>query len=143
MNAVLDRPLQEKLTKEEPSQQEPKAYALENLTDRYQVSVNEYIKFKRDGFLVVKNLVSPAEIAELRRHTDDLMQGRLPEQTRQMNSGDKPEQGVAVQGLDAPPAHLSPEEKCSISCGFICCTGSWNCMSGTCCTRAFWTCWKC
>jgi len=111
MNAVLDRPLQEKLTKEEPSQQEPKAYALENLTDRYQVSVNEYIKFKRDGFLVVKNLVSPAEIAELRRHTDDLMQGRLPEQTRQMNSGDKPEQGVAVQGLDAPPAHLSPEEK--------------------------------
>ncbi len=98
MNAVLDRPAEK---------------IMQGLleTDRYRVSVDEYIKFKRDGFLVVKNLVSPAEIAELRRHTDDLMQGRLPEQTRQMSAGDRPEQGVAVQGLDAPPAHLSPEEK--------------------------------
>ena len=39
------------------------------------------------------------------------MQGRLPEQNRQMREGDKPGHGVAVQGLDAPPAHLSPDEK--------------------------------
>ncbi len=47
--------------------------------ERYSVSVDEYTKFRRDGFLVVRGLVSPADIADLRRHTDDLMQGRLPE----------------------------------------------------------------
>ncbi len=80
-------------------------------TDRYPVSVDEYIKFKRDGFLVVRGLVSPDEIAELRQHTDDLMQGRLPEQTRQMAEGSQPKTAIAVQELEAPPAHLSPEEK--------------------------------
>ena len=80
-------------------------------TDRYHVSVEEYSTFKRNGFLVVRDLVSPAEVAELRLHTEDLMQGRLPEQNRHMKEGDKPGHGVAVQGLEAPPAHLSPDEK--------------------------------
>ena len=79
--------------------------------DRYAVSVEEYIQFKRNGFLVVRSLVSPEDIAELRQHTDDLMQGRLPEQGRQMEAGTTPQNGTAVQGLEAPPAHLSPEEK--------------------------------
>ena len=79
--------------------------------ERYRVSVEEYSNFRRNGFLVVRGLVSPEEIAELRQHTDDLMQGRLPEQNRQMKEGDKPGHGVAVQGLEAPPAHLSPDEK--------------------------------
>ena len=79
--------------------------------DPYRVSVEDYVQFRRSGFLVVRGLVSPAEVAELRRHTEDLMQGRLPEQTRQMALGQKPENAVAVQGLEAPPAHLSPEEK--------------------------------
>jgi ectoine hydroxylase-related dioxygenase (phytanoyl-CoA dioxygenase family) len=80
-------------------------------TDRYSVSVDEYARFRRDGFLVVRNLVSPAEVAELRQHTDDLMQGKLPEQTQEMSAGSKPDHGTQVQGLEAPPAHLSPEEK--------------------------------
>jgi len=80
-------------------------------TDRYHVSVEEYSTFKRNGFLVVRGLVSPDEITELRQHTEDLMQGRLPEQNRQMREGDKPGSGTAVQGLEAPPAHLSPDEK--------------------------------
>lgn len=79
--------------------------------DRYHVSVEEYVTFKRNGFLAVRGLVSPGEIAELRQHTDDLMQGRLPEQNRTMQEGDKPGHGVAVQGLEAPPVHLSPDEK--------------------------------
>ena len=80
--------------------------------DRYSVSVEQYIRFKRDGFLVVPNLVSPAEIAELRRHTEDLMQGKLPEQNRQMSERDTHgDKAVSVQGLEAPPAHLSPDEK--------------------------------
>ena len=38
-----------------------------------------------DGFLVVKNLVPQEDIAELRQHTEDLMQGKLPEQNVEMN----------------------------------------------------------
>ncbi len=79
---------------------------------RYHVSVEEYCAYRRDGFLVVRGLVSPEEIAELRQHTDDLMQGRLPEQTKQMgdrNTGS--DSGVSVQGLEAPPENLTPDEK--------------------------------
>ena len=81
-------------------------------TDRYRVSVAQYIAFRRNGFLVVPNLVSAEDIEELRQHTEDLMQGRLPEQNRQMRERDvRGDAGVTVQGLEAPPAHLSPEEK--------------------------------
>src|SRR5215216_940704 len=80
-------------------------------TSRYQVSVEEYITFRRQGFLVVRGLVSPDEVAELREHTEDLMQGRLPEQTgRRLDLGDHAS-GVATQNLAAPPEHLSPAEK--------------------------------
>ena len=80
--------------------------------DRYHVSVEEYSTFKRNGFLVVRDLVPPAEIAELRQHTEDLMQGRLPEQNRQMGERDTSgDAGTTGQGLEAPPAHLSPDEK--------------------------------
>lgn len=80
--------------------------------DRYNVTVEEYTNFRRNGFLVVRNLVSPTEIAELRQHTDDLMQGRLPEQRTQMTARDVTKDGaVTVQGLEAPPANLSPTEK--------------------------------
>jgi ectoine hydroxylase-related dioxygenase (phytanoyl-CoA dioxygenase family) len=78
----------------------------------YRVSVAEYRAFREQGFLVVKGLVAPEEVAELRQHTDDLMQGRLPEQTREMGDRDTAgDRGVTVQGLEAPPAHLSPTEK--------------------------------
>lgn len=82
-------------------------------TDRYQVSVEEYSRFKRDGYLIVRNLVSPEEIIELRQHTEDLMQGKLPEQKgQQMADRDSSkDKGVTVQGLETPPDHLSPEEK--------------------------------
>jgi ectoine hydroxylase-related dioxygenase (phytanoyl-CoA dioxygenase family) len=79
----------------------------------YRVSVAEYQTFRRQGFLVVPGLVSAEEIVELRRHTEDLMQGRLPEQQgKVMAERDlKADSGVTIQGLEAPPAHLSPSEK--------------------------------
>ena len=82
-------------------------------TDRYRVSVDEYTRFRRDGFLVVRNLVSAEEVAELRQHTEDLMQGRLPEQRGHTMAQRDPskDHGVTVQGLESPPEHLSPEEK--------------------------------
>lgn len=83
------------------------------LRSRHPVTVDEYIHFRRHGFLVVRGLVAPHEAAELREHTDDLMQGRLPEQRgREMAARDTgSDSGVTVQGLEAPPAHLSPEDK--------------------------------
>src|SRR4051794_82041 len=80
---------------------------------RYGVSVEEYIRFRRDGFLVVRNLVSQEEVAELRQHTDDLMLGKLPEQqANYMPERDTDDDGpVTCQGLEAPPPGLSPEEK--------------------------------
>src|ERR671935_3170557 len=44
---------------------------------RYRVSVQEYVTFHAQGFLVVKGLVSPEEVEELRRHTADLLYGRV------------------------------------------------------------------
>lgn len=80
--------------------------------DRYRVSVEEYRAFRDQGFLVVRGLVSPEEIAELREHTEDLMQGRLPQQQSQMSERDvEKDTGTTGQGLEAPPAHLSPLEK--------------------------------
>ncbi len=81
--------------------------------DRYRVTAAEYTAFRRDGFLVVRNLVAPEEVVELRQHTEDLMQGRLPEQ-RGATMGDRDlsrDSGVTVQGLESPPEHLSPTEK--------------------------------
>src|SRR5690242_8541006 len=80
--------------------------------ERYRVTVEQYRTFRRQGFLAVPGLVSPAEVAELRQHTEDLMQGRLPEQNRSMAERDPSQDtGITGQGLEAPPAHLSPVEK--------------------------------
>jgi ectoine hydroxylase-related dioxygenase (phytanoyl-CoA dioxygenase family) len=78
----------------------------------YRVSVAEYRAFREQGFLVVRGLVGPEEIAELQQHTEDLMQGRLPEQNQRMQERDvNKDGGVTVQGLEVPPEHLSPAEK--------------------------------
>ena len=61
--------------------------------NRYRVSVAEYRAFRQDGFLIVRGLVSKAEVAELIDHTQDLMYGR-----------------VEVEGVDAPPANATPKE---------------------------------
>ncbi len=82
-------------------------------TDKYRVSVEEYITFKRQGFLVVRGLVPQEDIELLRQHTEDLMQGKLPEQ-RAAKLDDRyrsDSSGVSVQPLAAPPEHLSPQEK--------------------------------
>ena len=46
----------------------------------YPVTVDEYVRFRRDGFLVVKGLVSRAEVDEINAHTDAIMTGdvRVP-----------------------------------------------------------------
>ena len=61
-------------------------------TEQYHVSVDEYVRFREQGYLVVKGLVSPAEIAELVQHTENLRQGT-----------------EIIEGVPLPPAHLTPE----------------------------------
>jgi len=80
--------------------------------DRYQVSVEQYVQFRQTGYLVVPNLVSQEEIAELQQHTEDLMAGRLPEQqgTRSKHLGSSGA-AVLVNDFGAPPEGLSPQEK--------------------------------
>lgn len=80
---------------------------------RHHVTVEEYVGFRQAGFLVVRGLVTPDEVAELRRHTEELMQGRLPEQRGrfQQERDTTKDHGVSAQGLEAPPEHLSPAEK--------------------------------
>lgn len=63
----------------------------------YRVSVDESRRFRAEGFLIVRNLVSAEDITELRGHTEELMQGRLPEQ----------HDGT----IEAPAEALSPTEK--------------------------------
>lgn len=79
--------------------------------DRYQVSIAQYINFRRDGFLIVRNLVSKEDVAELKQHTEDLMQGRLPEQRNTAQQMPSSGGSVTVNDFGAPPEHLTPEEK--------------------------------
>jgi ectoine hydroxylase-related dioxygenase (phytanoyl-CoA dioxygenase family) len=82
--------------------------------DRYVVSVDEYTTFRRDGFLIVRGLVSQADVDEIKQHTEDLMQGRLPEQQEAFHedpSNLRRSAGTKMQRLQRPPEGLSPEAK--------------------------------
>ncbi len=61
--------------------------------ERYRVSVQEYVTFHQQGFLIVRGLVPPEDVAELVAHTEDVMHGRLQ-----------------VPGLEPPPPGATPAE---------------------------------
>ncbi|MBI4552875.1 MAG: phytanoyl-CoA dioxygenase family protein [Candidatus Latescibacteria bacterium] len=63
-------------------------------SSRYQLSVQDYIDYHEQGFVIIRGLVSSREVAELRRHTEALMYGR-----------------ITVEGVEPPPAGLSREEQ--------------------------------
>lgn len=44
---------------------------------RYRVSVAEYVAFREQGFLVVRGLVPPEDVAEMAAHCDDMLAGRV------------------------------------------------------------------
>src|SRR5687767_13032361 len=41
------------------------------------VSVEEYVHFRREGYLIVRDLVASEEVSELTGHVDDLLAGRV------------------------------------------------------------------
>jgi phytanoyl-CoA hydroxylase len=61
--------------------------------EKYTVSVEEYRNYRKNGFLVVRGLVSRTDVDELLAHTEDLMYGR-----------------VAVEGVDPPQKDATQKE---------------------------------
>ena len=61
--------------------------------DRYQIGVQDYIDYHRDGYLVVRGLVPDTEVEEIRHHTEELMSGR-----------------IIIDGVEPPPPGLTPEQ---------------------------------
>ena len=59
----------------------------------YRVSVEEYVSFRSQGFLIVRGLVDQLDVQELIDHTEDIMYGR-----------------VAAPGLEPPPPSATREE---------------------------------
>lgn len=62
----------------------------------YRVSVQEYVTFREQGFLIVRELISQEEIQELRAHMDNLIAGR-----------------EQIPGVPLPPADWDPDKKLS------------------------------
>jgi phytanoyl-CoA hydroxylase len=61
--------------------------------DRYRVTREEYVSYQRDGFLVVRGLVPPADMELLEEHAMDLFYGR-----------------ASVPGVEPPPPNATPEQ---------------------------------
>jgi phytanoyl-CoA hydroxylase len=74
------------------------------LYPRVAVTAQQYTQFKRDGVIVVPQIVPAQDITELRSHTEDLMQGRLPEQQQDVKTA----HGHSLR----VPENLSPAERC-------------------------------
>jgi len=60
----------------------------------YRVKVDEYRQFRRDGYLIVRNLISQEEVAEILQFTEDMQQGK-----------------VTLPGVPVPPDDLPDEER--------------------------------
>lgn len=60
----------------------------------YRVTIQEYVTFREQGFLIVRNLLPQDEVQELLTHMDNLKYGR-----------------EVIEGVPPPPADLSPEKK--------------------------------
>ena len=73
------------------------AETFERSQEQHQVRVEDYRAFRRDGFLRVKGLVAPEEVAELARFTDDMMAGKR-----------------SIPGIPMPAADLSEAERARI-----------------------------
>jgi chlorinating enzyme len=44
---------------------------------RYAVTVDEYVRFRAEGFLIVRGLIATEEVRKLQRHIDDLLAGHV------------------------------------------------------------------
>ena len=61
--------------------------------NRYQISVQNYIDYHKEGYIIVRGLVSEDEVDEIRFHTEELMRGDL-----------------TIDGVDPPPQGVTSEQ---------------------------------
>ncbi len=79
----------------------PRRYA------RYRTSVQEYVTFRTQGWLVVKGLVPPEDVQELKSHTDDIVHGRLELE----GIGRAPSAGAASHSAILDPTRVGELER--------------------------------
>lgn len=70
--------------------------------ERYNVTIDQFRQYRRDGYVVIPNLIPPEDIQELVAHTEQLIRGELPQQQPNTPEADR---------LPQPAANLSPLEK--------------------------------
>lgn len=61
----------------------------------FKVSVEQYRQYRRDGFLIVRGLVLPVHVEELRAYTEDLMFGR-----RRLEMVEPPKPGDSIADME-------------------------------------------
>lgn len=71
----------------------------------YAVSVNEYRSFRRDGYLVVRGLVEPEHVNELKAHTEAILNG-----TEDLSGYIHHKTGEAPSSLDVHRIHQGHEK---------------------------------
>jgi ectoine hydroxylase-related dioxygenase (phytanoyl-CoA dioxygenase family) len=84
------------------------------LTDagRVSVAVEQYRQFRRDGYLIVDDLLSQEDVSRLKHHADDIVQGRMPWQSRSMPvRNTAADDGTSCQPLARAPDGISQEER--------------------------------
>ena len=67
---------------------------LQRSHEQFQVRVEDYRAFRRDGFLHITGLVAPDEVADLAAFTDDMMAGK-----------------ASIPGIPGPPAYATETER--------------------------------
>ena len=73
--------------------------ATQKIYEKYKVSVDEYVLFKSQGFIVVRGLVPPDDVRELNDHMDNLLAGR-----------ETIEGGLIMGDLGKKPRPMTPED---------------------------------
>ncbi|MCC6483801.1 MAG: phytanoyl-CoA dioxygenase family protein [Armatimonadetes bacterium] len=66
---------------------------VEDRADRYRISVADYVHYQKEGYLIVRNLVSQEDIERIRNHAMDILFGR-----------------VLLDGLEPPSPNATQEE---------------------------------
>ena len=93
---------------------------LDAARERYRVSVEEYVRFHEQGFLVVTGLLNPAEVAEL---------------TAALGGPDvRP--GGTCRGWSPRRRARARSRSSGATCASTCCTATWRSRSATCSTPA-------
>lgn len=76
------------------------------------VSVEQYRQFRREGYLIVEDLFSQNEVAQLKIHADNVVLGRIPWQRGSMPvRNTAADDGTSCQPLARAPDGLSPHER--------------------------------